>query len=175
MRIKDFKEFARSLFGESGPEIRPMVEADLEEVLRIIRLHDSDDYHAAVRSFEHADLSGSDPYSAQHFVLIEPGELRPVGVSGYYIDDLESQGIYWLGWTYVNPFFRGRGYGGMLLHFVMRSVRTFGARKIYLSTSDLPEYQDAVRFYERYGFREEGRLVDYFREGEAKLILAVDL
>ena len=55
------------------------------------------------------------------------------------------------------------------------SVRSFGARKLYLSTSDLPEYADAVRFYEKYGFKEEGRLVDYFREGEAKIIMGVEV
>ena len=159
------------MFGDSSPEIRPMTAQDLDEVLRIIRLHDSDDWKAAKRSFDQTSFN-LDADIGAHFVLIEPEEDRVVGVTGYYIDDLESEGIYWLGWTYVNPYFRGKGYGSMLMHFVLRTLHRFGARKLYLSTSDLPEYEDAVRFYKRFDFKEEGRFVDYFREGEAKLILA---
>lgn len=174
MKLTDFAEFARQLFGSEGPEIRPMVESDLEEVLRIIRLHDSDDYRAAKRSFAHVDWD-ADPQYAQHFVLVDEAENRVVGVSGYYIDDLEAQGIYWLGWTYVNPYFRGKGHGGRLLHFVMRTVKRFGSRKLYLSTSDLPAFEAAVSFYKKYGFQEEGRFLDYYCDGESKLVLAVTL
>lgn len=170
----DWVQFARDIFGPGSPEIRKMRRDDVDEVLRIIRLHDSDDYRAAKRSFAHTSFDEAQD-TAAHFLLIDPDEGRPIGVTGYYVDDLEAKGIYWLGWTYVNPFFRGKGHGSQLLHFVIRTVKRFGARKLYLSTSDLPEYDDAVRFYERFGFRLEGRLEDYFQQGEAKLIYGLEL
>jgi len=170
----DWKEFANSLFGESAPTIRVMEAADLDEVLRIVRLHDSDDYRAAKRAFSSArfDLPEDD---SQHFVLIDPKEKRIVGVSGYFVENSEARGIYWLGWTYTSPFFRRKGYGAMLLHLVIRSVKRFGARKLYLSTSDSAAYGPAIDFYKRFGFVEEGRLKNYFQDGEAKIILGLDV
>lgn len=170
----DLKRFAQRVMGEGGPEIRQMSAADLDEVLRLIRLHDSDDYKAAKQSFRHTRFD--EPLDAiGHFVLIDPEERRPVAVCGYYIDDLEAQGVYWLGWTYVNPFFRGRGYGGVLMEFVLQSLQSMGARKCFLSTSSLPKYETAVGFYKRYGFAIEGRLIDFYAPGEDQLIMGVNL
>lgn len=165
---------ARELFQQRGTTIRLMRPDDLDEVLRIIRLHDSDDYKAARASFPrdrfHLPLE-----QTAHFVIEDAEERRVVGVSGYYIDDLESHGIYWLGWTYVNPFKQGHGYGGQLMRFIVSAVEELGARKLYLSTSSLPEYAKAVGFYNRYGFVQEGCLKDYYNPGEDKLILAKPL
>lgn len=167
-------EFARSLFPGSGPEIRPMTSADLEEVLRIIRLHDSDDYRAAKRAFQDTRFDLAEDVSL-HLVLLDPASNEPVGVSGYFVEDSEARGIFWLGWTYVNPFHRGKGYGAMLLHTVIRGVKRFGARKLYLSTSSLPEYEAARAFYAKFGFVQEGRLVDYFTQGEDKIIMGLEI
>lgn len=166
----DWDKLANRLFGRGGPQVRLMDARDLDEVLRMIRLHDSDDYKAARASFSQTRFDAPQEVTA-HFVIIEPEERRPVGVTGYYIDDLEARGLYWLGWTYVNPFFRGKGYGGVLMEFVLEAVRELRGRKIYLSTSSLENYASAVGFYKRYGFVEEGRLLDYYNDGEHQLIM----
>ena len=153
-----------------GPQLRRMEAGDLDEVLRIIRLHDSDDARAARVAFSQTRFD--DPEAVgMHVVVLDPVERRIVGVSGYYVDDLEARGIYWLGWTYVNPFSRGKGYGKLLMEFVIKTLEHLNARKLYLSTSSLPKYDEAVGFYKRFGFVEEGRLVDFFRAGEHKLIM----
>lgn len=171
----DWSALARRLMGATGPEVRLMRPADLDEVLRIIRLHDSDDYHAARQAFSRARFDLPHEVTA-HFVLIEPDERRPVGVSGYFGgDDPEAGGVYWLGWTYVNPFFRGRGYGGHLMEFVFAALREVGARKLFLTTSSLDKYSGAVRFYERHGFAEEGRLLDYYQDGEHQIVMGCHL
>ena len=151
--------------------LRPMTPRDLDEVLRIIRLHDSDDYQAARHAFSQERFALPEEVTA-HVVLEDLQERRLVGVSGYFIDDDEAQGIYWLGWTYVNPFFRGRGYGKILMRHVEERLLGLRARKLYLSTSGLEKYGSAVRFYERCGFRTEAVLKDYFRPNEDKLIMA---
>ena len=180
---KRFLDEVVGVFGPGGPRVRPMVAADLREVLRIVRLHDSDDARAAQDYFAHYKPGVGEYEAVQHFVLEDPtatrrdgGTGRVVGVSGYHIDEGgEAAGIYWLGWTYVNPYFRGRGYGAQLLHVVFEHVRRFGARKLYLTTSSLPKFEAAVGFYQRHGFAEEGRLRDFYCDGEHQLILGVKL
>lgn len=171
---EEFKRFARKITGDHGPEIRHMQQRDLDEVLRLIRLHDSDDYKAAKQSFKHTRFDEPIDVMA-NFVLIDPEEQRPVAVAGYYIEDLEARGVYWLGWTYVNPFFRGRGYGGALMEFVLQALQSIGARKCFLTTSNLPKYETAVGFYKRYGFVVEGQLRDFYNPGEDQLIMGVNL
>lgn len=167
---RELSALASGVAAARGAQLRRMEQGDLEEVVRIIRLHDSDDARAARVAFGQTPLDSPEPVGL-HVVLIEPAERRIVGVSGYYVDDLEARGVYWLGWTYVNPFFRGKGYGKLLMEFTLRAVALQGARKLYLSTSSLPKYDEAVGFYRRFGFVEEGRLLDFFRAGEHKLIM----
>lgn len=166
--------FGERIGGGQGSLMRPMARRDLDEVLRLIRLHDSDDYRAAREGFERADFD-ADPRWAAHVVLEDPDERRVVGVSGYYNEDLEVDDVFWLSWTYVNPYFRGKGYGKLLLRWVIDTLPGYGGRKLYLSTSSLPKYEGAIRFYESFGFRIEGLLRDYFQPGEDKLIFGVDL
>lgn len=169
-KMPDWRAMINRLFGQHVPDIRPMTRADLDEVLRIIRLHDSDDYKAASISFERSGFD-QHPEVGGHFVIMHPTEPRPVGVSGYYIDDLEARGLYWLGWTYVNPFCRGQGYGGKLIKVVFEILKDVGARKLYLSTSSLPNYAAAVGFYKKHGFVEEGRLIDFYDDGDSQIIM----
>lgn len=172
---KTIQRAARDLLDDpSGPVIRPMRRGDLDEVLRLIRLHDSDDYQSARSAFSPERFALPEDVTA-HFVIEDPEERRVVGVSGYFIDDDEAQGIYWLGWTYVNPFFRGKGIGKFLMRHVEQHVLALRARKLYLSTSSLDKYQAAVGFYKKCGFIQEAALHDYFRPGEHKLILAKSL
>lgn len=158
----------------ANERLRLMTPQDLDEVLRIIRLHDSDDYQSARHAFSSERFSLPQDVTA-HFVLEDLQERRIVGVSGYFVDDDEAQGIYWLGWTYVNPFFRGRGHGKILMRHVEERLLGWRARKLYLSTSGLDKYASAVKFYERCGFTTEAVLRDYFRPGEDKLIMAKTL
>ena len=177
MAIPDkWKQFLTSLLPAGGPIVRPMTRDDLREVVRIIRLHDSDDAKAAKAYFERPGHFDSDYESSQHLVLIEPEEARVVGVSGFGADpSYEARGVFWLGWTYVNPFFRGRGYGAQLLHIVVEQVRRLGARKLYVETSSMEKFAAAVAFYQRVGFEHEGLLKDFYREGEDKIIMGMHL
>ena len=153
--------------------VRDMVEGDIDEVVRIITLHDSDDGRYARGSFETGPPLGSDPHFQHVVCLAEDG--RVIGVSGWGPDLGEGAGIYWLGWTYVNPWSRGQGVGARLLVTVIERVRALGGRKLFLETSSMDKYAEAVRFYERIGFVEEGRLHDFYGPGEAKILMGLPL
>ena len=124
-RLEELAATARRALATPQSPIRPMRPEDLSEVLRMIRLHDDDDYRAAQRSFAHHD-PGQRPEHGAHFVYFDPQEQRPLGVIGYSVDDLEARGTYWLGWTYVNPFSRGKGIGAQLMRFNIAALRALG-------------------------------------------------
>ena len=145
-----------------------MVPADVDEVVRIIRLHDSDDALTARRYFGEGPTFADDPRHGHLVCEDEAGDL--VGVSGWGVD-AEAGDTYWLGWTYVNPWSEGRGAGRALLDAVVGRVRALHGRRLFLDTSSLPKYDRAVRFYARNGFAEEGRLLDYYAPGEHKLLM----
>ena len=63
----------------------------------------------------------------------------------------------------------------MLLQHVIDNVRQLDVRKLYVDTSSDVAYGNAVRLYERFGFREEGRLLDYYEAGEDFLIMGLEL
>lgn len=167
--IDDWDDWFRQLDISPGVRIKALGEDDVDEVLRFIGLHDTDDHRAAQHSLEGYDFRP--PYERAGYLVARLDEPRPVGISGYYIDDLEARGVYWLDWTYVNPFFQGEGIGSALLRATIETVYALGARKLFLSTSTLPKYERAVSFYRAHGFRQEGQLVDYYRDGEDMLIL----
>ena len=166
----EFERWVAKQAAQLDAQIRLMRPGDVPEVLRLIRLHDSDDYKAAKLSL-HPERFELPAHQTAHFVSLDPDKGQPVGVCGYYVDDLEARGLYWLGWTYVNPFHRGQGHGSALMKLALAAVAHMGGRKLYLTTSGLPKYAQAVGFYQRYGFVQEGRLVDYYDEGDDQLIL----
>jgi len=151
-----------------------MVREDVAEVVRIIRLHDSDDAEHAGRYLAEEATFTDDPDHG-HIVAEDRAEERVVGVSGWGADGGEGEGIFWVGWTYVNPWSQGKGVGLRLLEAVIGRVRERRGRKLYVETSSLAKYAKAVRVYERLGFVQEGRLRDFYAPGEDKLVLGMAL
>ena len=151
--------------------IRPMEPRDLNEVIRIIRLHDSEDAHHA-RAYFKAYFAEDGPADGEHMVYVDEKRKRLVGVAGYHRGEEEAVTVYWIGWIYVHREFSRRGIGTALMNQVLSRVRTLGGRKIYTDTSSLQSYNAAVAFYKRCGFLLEAVMKDYYRDGEDCLLLA---
>ncbi len=157
--------------------IRALRPDDLDEAVRCVRLHDSDDARHALRDLERylARCARAAPTGARFYVAEDRDEERVVGVCGWQADRGEGEGICWLGWFYVNPFFRRRGIGAALFRRVLDDLLPASFRKLYVDTSALPKYAPAVAFYRGVGFELEGRLRDYYGPGEDMLILGMTL
>ena len=156
--------------------IREMTVADIDAVVAIIRSHEETDGELAERYYH--EYFGSDDAESERErsvvgIVEETGKIA--GVSGWYPDKYDWPGILWLNWFYVREDCRGRGVGRMLLQHVVDAARRLDTRKLYVDTSSDPAYGRAVDLYEGFGFREEGRLTDYYDGGEDYLILGLDL
>jgi GNAT superfamily N-acetyltransferase len=160
-----------------GYVIRAMQPDDLDEVVDIITDHWEADGVAARRYYEeHFSVPPApDKPAERNFVAQDACTGRILGVSGFGPDKYWTPGIWWLSWTYVRRDARRRGIGSALLAHVKTEVARCGGGKLFLDTSSDPSYADAVRLYERHGFRVEARLAEYYGKNEDFLILVTDL
>jgi len=156
-------------------QIRKMEVSDVEDASVIVAAHSKIDGKLAAEYYTNyfADPQRLSSDRERNFVGICDDSI--VGVVGFCFDKYCSPDILWLNWFYVHPNYRRRGIGRDLLKYVLDEARSLGVRKMYLDTSSDISYAPAVALYERFGFREEGRLLDYYGHGEHYLIMGLVL
>jgi ribosomal-protein-alanine N-acetyltransferase len=64
----------------------------------------------------------------------------------------------------VDGALRRKGIGGKLFAMIVKRLEARGARRIYLEVAE--KNRTAIRIYERLGFRNVGRLRDYYSRGQ---------
>ncbi len=154
----------------SEPIFRPMSQSDTRKALSIINDHDEDDFEWAKKTYDES-LVG------QYVLELDS---RIIGVTGASPIDGTDR-AYGISWTYLERNFIGRGYGRTLLENLIDRIRSAGARKAFVNTSDYydPEdgdiYRDAREAYRAVGFLEEMRHADYYAKGENQISLGMRL
>jgi ribosomal protein S18 acetylase RimI-like enzyme len=69
-------------------------------------------------------------------------------------------------WIAVDPALQGRGVGRALYAAFVERMRARGGRNVRIETSSKEDYAATGGFYERLGFRIDGRLRDFYAEGD---------
>ena len=145
---------------------------DQREIFRLIaRQRQADADHAALTYHRHFNLK----QRPRDRVFVARAGKEIIGVTGFWYDDYAESGIYWLGWTYVDPNHQRQGIGRKLLDRVIRELKKKKARKLYVDTSSRRLYRPAIRFYLANGFKREGRFKDYYQKGEDQIVLGKEL
>lgn len=90
----------------------------------------------------------------------------------YFAPDQHAQGVWNLWWIGLDPEHHGVGAGVQLLRHAEHMVAFKGGRVLVIETSDAPALARARRFYEAQGYRECGRIPDFYAEGESKVVFA---
>lgn len=90
----------------------------------------------------------------------------------YFAPDQHAAGVWNLWWIGVTPASQGRGVGMQLLHHAEKVAATHGGRVLVVETSAADALATARRFYQAQGYRECGRVPDFYAEGESKVIFA---
>lgn len=158
-------------------QIRSMVQADTAAVIKIIKAHDSFDGERSQWYFDEyfEDDIRVRSETEENYVAVDEKSGTVMGVCGFGPDKYKTPEMYWLNWFYVDEQFRRDGLGTKLYEHALSRLRRQKCRKLYLDTSSDPIYEAALAFYKRNGFREEGRLTDYYDEGEDFLIYGLEL
>lgn len=114
------------------------------------------------------------PASGYHFLLVEDeggdrGPARLLGYSCYGPSDADP-GLFDLYWIAVGQASRGGGLGGTILRLTEERALAMGGRLLVAETSGRDLYAPTRRFYERHGFHEAGRVKDFYRPGDDKVV-----
>lgn len=96
------------------------------------------------------------------------GQDQPVGYICYGLTPM-TEGTFDLYWIVVDPNFQGQGIGSKLLDFLEKVLKGMGGRMILAETSSIPEYGETQRFYLQKGFREVGRVPDFYYHGNDRI------
>jgi ribosomal protein S18 acetylase RimI-like enzyme len=122
------------------------------------------------RYFEHGS-SDTGEFGRVRVALAASGELAGFAWIGADPITDSSWELYWLA---VARRFGGAGIGRALLDEARRYAARAGGRRLVLDVSSTA-YPPAVTFYERNGFKVVGRVQDYYRPGDDRLIMAAGL
>ena len=105
--------------------------------------------------------------SGYHFVLAEHyGRFAGYTCYGPIACTRSSYDLYWIA---VHPDLQGRGLGRRLLKETERLIRLAGGTRIYVETSERPQYAFTRLFYENHGYRPESVLEHFYGPNEAKV------
>ena len=107
--------------------------------------------------------------SGYHFVMAERDD-RLIGYTCYgpIACTLSSYDIYWIA---VQPDIQGEGLGRRLIGEAERLIRETTGTRIYVETSQRPQYDSTRAFYKNMGYRVEAVVPDFYAPGDGKVIL----
>jgi ribosomal-protein-alanine N-acetyltransferase len=94
-------------------------------------------------------------------------------LAGYSLGARRRNGDAWILTLDVHPDFRRRGAGALLLEDLLDRFRKSGAARAVLQVA--VENAPARAFYEKSGFRETGRLEDYYEVGRDAIEMVREL
>ena len=132
-------------------------------------------------SLELIDGALADPDGDYRVLVAEVADLKGLNgpaapestVAGYvcYGPSPMTEGTWDLYWIVTHPEARGRGVAGALVGAMEAELSCAGARLIRVETSEQELYEAAHRFYVRYQYPEVARLDDFYKPGDALIIM----
>ncbi len=93
----------------------------------------------------------------------------------YFAPSQYASGVWDVWWIGAHPEVHGQGVGRQMLALIESEIRTQGGRVIVIETSSLPPLERARKFYPRSGYKECGRIADFYGIGDSKVIFAKTL
>lgn len=154
--------------------IRPLTAADREGVCRILENAGNFTPDEIAIALELVDewIAGGEDSGYLTYVLEASNDA--VGVLGYVCFGATplTEGTYDLYWIAVDKSKHRGGVGKRLIRFAEEEVARRGGRLLLIETSSQDTYEGTIQFYERSGYDLVGRINEYYKLGDDKLIFA---
>jgi ribosomal protein S18 acetylase RimI-like enzyme len=108
------------------------------------------------------------PESGYEFIFAETdGRTVSYACFGQIPCTLHSYDLYWIA---THNDYRSRGIGKRVLTGVEKAIAALGGKSIYVETSGLPRYEPTRAFYLANGYEEKARFVDFYADGDDKVV-----
>jgi ribosomal protein S18 acetylase RimI-like enzyme len=150
-------------------QIRPLEPRDRTAVAAILEhggVFSPDEVLCALELIDAAALRPAGDYRA---LVAVDGLDHPVGYICFGPTPMTS-GTWDLYWVATASAMRGKGVGHRLVEQMEALLRNEGARLVRVETSQQEAYGAARHLYDRTGYRETARIVDFYRTGDDLLI-----
>lgn len=111
----------------------------------------------------------ADPAGSGYFVLVADTEPSIAGYICYGPTPI-TEGTWDVYWIAVVRDIQGRGVGKKLMQAAEEQIRQVRGRLILVETSSKPGYEKTNLFYQRVGYKEICRIVDFYAVGDSQII-----
>jgi [ribosomal protein S18]-alanine N-acetyltransferase len=138
--------------------IRRMILNDLEQVVAIDQASFSLPWPPRSFQFELTDNTAS-----RCWVVEVDNKIVAMLVGWFIIDELHVATIA------TQPACRKQGFGKKILTYAMKSAKAEGARRVFLEVRE--SNQAAINMYVNFGFVEDGRRKEYYKDNNEDAIL----
>jgi len=151
--------------------IRAMAPSDRGPLERLLASIDNFTEAERACALELIDAA-KDPAHPDYRVLVAEGSA-PGALAGYacYGPTPMTRRTWDLYWIATSPEARGTGAGRAIHEAVAAAIGRAGGRIIRVETSTKETYGGTLRFYERAGYAEAGRVRDFYDDGDDLIIL----
>jgi ribosomal protein S18 acetylase RimI-like enzyme len=150
-------------------KIRPMTSRDKSSIMRILQKTPEFTPAEVVLADEVIDSYLFNPTESGYFILA--AETEPT-VAGYvcYGPTPITEGTWDIYWIAVDHDIQGQGIGRKLMEAAEQKIRQAKGRLILVETSSKPGYEKTNLFYQRLGYREACRIIDFYAIGDDQII-----
>lgn len=144
--------------------IREVTAADLPEIKILIDATDL--FPSSLLDEMVQQFLGGNEAKEIWLVLTNP---QSVGVA-YVAPEKLTDGTFNLLLIAIHPAEQGKGFGAQLIAEVENRLKELGARILLVETSGLEGFALTRRFYLKNGYELEGRIRDFYQDGDDKVI-----
>lgn len=109
------------------------------------------------------------PAESGYFILVAEIDSSIVGYICYGPTPI-TEGTWDIYWLAVDHGTQGQGIGGKLMQAAEEKIHKAGGRLILVETSSKPGYEKTNLFYQRVGYKEAGRIIDFYAIGDDQVI-----
>lgn len=149
---------------------RHVLESDVESIRSLVAstgVFNSDEIGVAVELVEARLATGDE--CGYHFVFAEQaGRVAGYACFGPVSGTDRRFDLYWIA---VDASEQRTGLGARLMEEARLGCLQLGAKRLYAETSSTAAYEGTRRFYRQMGFRKVAELADFYRDGDAKVVL----
>jgi ribosomal protein S18 acetylase RimI-like enzyme len=150
-------------------QLRPIQPSDLEPLSRLLRRIEQFKAEEVQVAEELIEASIRDPEGSGYETIVAVTDTDMAGYICFGPTPM-TRATWDLYWVAVSPEVQGQGLGKRLYAAFADAIRQKGGQQVRIETSSQESYAATGGFYERLGFSIDGKLRDFYADGDDLLI-----